>query len=102
MNLSTSEINLKDVCIVKSTGVAHEFLMFQAIEMSDSGMGLYVFQAYQEAKRRLEMEAEERKKAIPDIRKQSRREYLTKRGRDKLDDLDAEVQDEEFLFGETR
>ena len=48
------------------------------------------------------MEAEDRKKAIPDIRKQSRREYLSKRGRDKLDDLDAEVQDEEFLFGETQ
>lgn len=63
---------------------------------------LCVFQAYEEAKRRLQMEAEDRKKAVPDIRKQSRREYLSKRGRDKLDDLDAEVQDEEFLFGETQ
>ena len=61
-----------------------------------------MFQAYEEAKRRLQMEAEDRKKAVPDIRKQSRREYLSKRGRDKLDDLDAEVQDEEFLFGETQ
>ncbi|XP_070177312.1 pre-mRNA-splicing factor ATP-dependent RNA helicase DHX16-like isoform X2 [Littorina saxatilis] len=55
--------------------------------------------AYEEAKRRLEMEAEDRKKAVPDIRKRSRRDYLAKRGQDKLDDLDAEVQDEEFLFG---
>ena len=66
------------------------------------GICLCVFQAYEEAKRRLQMEAEDRKKAVPDIRKQSRREYLSKRGRDKLDDLDAEVQDEEFLFGETQ
>ena len=59
-------------------------------------------QAYEEARRRLEMEAEDRKKTVPDLRKQSRRDYLKKRGADKLDDLDAEVQDEEFLFGDTK
>ncbi|XP_076455055.1 pre-mRNA-splicing factor ATP-dependent RNA helicase DHX16-like [Babylonia areolata] len=58
--------------------------------------------AYEEAKRRLEMEAEDRKKTIPDLRKKSRREYMKKRGADKLDDLEAEIQDEEFLFGGER
>lgn len=55
--------------------------------------------AYEEAKRRLQLESEDKKKIIPELRKKSRREYLGKRGHDKLDDLEAEVQDEEYLFG---
>eukprot|EP00105_Crassostrea_gigas_P023497 XP_011443346.1 PREDICTED: putative pre-mRNA-splicing factor ATP-dependent RNA helicase DHX16 [Crassostrea gigas] len=57
--------------------------------------------AYEEARKRLEMEAEDRKKIIPELRKKSRRDYLKKRNVDKLDDLEAELMDEEYLFGDT-
>ena len=59
-------------------------------------------QSYEEAKRRLELAAEDRKRTIPDLRKQSRRQYLVKRGKDKLEDLEAEIQDEHFMFGDTK
>ncbi|KAL0174808.1 hypothetical protein M9458_030776, partial [Cirrhinus mrigala] len=35
---------------------------------------------------------------IPELRKQSRWEYLTKREQEKIDDLEAEIKDEEYLF----
>lgn len=63
---------------------------------------VFVFiKAYEEARKRLEMEAEDRKKIIPELRKKSRRDYLKKRNVDKLDDLEAELMDEEYLFGDT-
>lgn len=37
---------------------------------------------------------------IPELRKKSRWEYLAKRERDKLEDLEAEIVDEEHLFSE--
>lgn len=37
---------------------------------------------------------------MPELRKKSRREYLAKREREKLEDLEAELADEEFLFGD--
>ena len=37
---------------------------------------------------------------IPELRKKSRREYLAKREREKLEELEAEIADEEELFGE--
>ncbi|XP_050840343.1 pre-mRNA-splicing factor ATP-dependent RNA helicase DHX16 isoform X10 [Serinus canaria] len=37
---------------------------------------------------------------IPELRKRSRREYLAKREREKLEELEQEIQDEELLFGE--
>lgn len=37
---------------------------------------------------------------VPELRKKSRREYLAKREREKLEDLEAELADEEFLFGD--
>ncbi|XP_071097598.1 pre-mRNA-splicing factor ATP-dependent RNA helicase DHX16-like [Haliotis cracherodii] len=54
--------------------------------------------AYEEAKKRLQLETEDRKRIIPDLRKQSRRDYLKKRGHDKLEDLEAEIIDDEYLF----
>ncbi|KAM4834826.1 pre-mRNA-splicing factor ATP-dependent RNA helicase DHX16 isoform 2-T2 [Thomomys bottae] len=39
-------------------------------------------------------------KKVPELRKKSRREYLAKREREKLEDLEAELADEEFLFGD--
>lgn len=56
--------------------------------------------AYEEARKRLEMEAQDRKKVVPELRKKSRRDYLKKRNVDKLEDLEAELMDEEYLFGE--
>lgn len=35
---------------------------------------------------------------LPELRKRSRREYLKKREAEKLEDLEAEIKDEEYLF----
>ncbi|XP_050406181.1 pre-mRNA-splicing factor ATP-dependent RNA helicase DHX16 isoform X1 [Patella vulgata] len=58
--------------------------------------------AYEEAKKRLQMETEDKKKIIPEIRKKSRRDYLKKRQADKLYDLEGDVADEEYLFKDVR
>lgn len=39
---------------------------------------------------------------LPELRKQSRREYLSKREQEKLEDLEAEIIDEEYLFSGNR
>ena len=65
-------------------------------------MILSFFQAYEEAKKRLQMESEDRKRIIPEIRKKSRQQYLKKRQDDKLQDLEAELEDEEYLFGDSK
>ncbi|CAI9621573.1 unnamed protein product [Staurois parvus] len=44
------------------------------------------------------MAEEDRKKMVPELRKKSRRDYLVKREKDKLEDLEAEIVDEEYLF----
>lgn len=56
--------------------------------------------AYEEAQKRLKMAEEDRKAMVPELRKKSRREYLAKREREKLEDLEAELADEEVLFGD--
>ncbi|KAM7026324.1 pre-mRNA-splicing factor ATP-dependent RNA helicase DHX16 [Acridotheres tristis] len=56
--------------------------------------------AYEEAQKRLKMAEEDQKALIPELRKRSRREYLAKREREKLEELELEIQDEELLFGE--
>ncbi|TRZ09063.1 hypothetical protein HGM15179_018038 [Zosterops borbonicus] len=56
--------------------------------------------AYEEAQKRLKIAEEDQKAMIPELRKRSRREYLAKREREKLEELELEIQDEEFLFGE--
>lgn len=35
---------------------------------------------------------------LPELRKRSRRDYLKKREAEKLEDLEAEIKDEEYLF----
>ena len=59
-------------------------------------------QAYEEAAKRLQLEREGRQNIIPDLRKKSRRDYYKKRNKDKLDDLEAEIIDEEYLFGDMK
>lgn len=56
--------------------------------------------AYEEAQKRLKMAEEDQKAMVPELRKKSRREYLAKREREKLEDLEAELADEEYLFGD--
>ncbi|XP_031950303.1 pre-mRNA-splicing factor ATP-dependent RNA helicase DHX16 isoform X1 [Corvus moneduloides] len=56
--------------------------------------------AYEEAQKRLKIAEEDQKAMIPELRKRSRREYLAKREREKLEELELEIQDEELLFGE--
>ncbi|XP_068034540.1 LOW QUALITY PROTEIN: pre-mRNA-splicing factor ATP-dependent RNA helicase DHX16-like [Anomalospiza imberbis] len=56
--------------------------------------------AYEEAQKRLKVAEEDQKAMIPELRKRSRREYLAKREREKLEELEQEIQDEELLFGE--
>ncbi|XP_069739318.1 pre-mRNA-splicing factor ATP-dependent RNA helicase DHX16-like, partial [Phaenicophaeus curvirostris] len=56
--------------------------------------------AYEEAQKRLKIAEEDQKSMVPELRKKSRREYLAKREREKLEELEAEIADEELLFGE--
>ncbi|CAM9107743.1 unnamed protein product [Bubo scandiacus] len=56
--------------------------------------------AYEEAQKRLKIAEEDQKTMVPELRKKSRREYLAKREREKLEELEAEIADEEYLFGE--
>ncbi|KAL5467168.1 hypothetical protein EMCRGX_G031360 [Ephydatia muelleri] len=58
--------------------------------------------AYEEAKKKLQMDDEDRKKMIPELRKQSRREYLVKRRVDKLEELRDDIADEEFLYSDIK
>jgi len=58
--------------------------------------------AYEEAAKRLAQEAEDREKMLPDLRKESRRTYLAKRKVDKLEELELDVMDDEFLYDETQ
>lgn len=52
--------------------------------------------------KRLKMESEDRKRIIPELRKKSRRDYLKKRQDDKLQDLELEIQDEKYLFSDSK
>ncbi|XP_043940421.1 pre-mRNA-splicing factor ATP-dependent RNA helicase DHX16 [Protopterus annectens] len=56
--------------------------------------------AYEEAQKRLKLAEEDHKKMVPELRKKSRRDYLTKREQEKLEDLEAEIVDDEYLFSE--
>ncbi|XP_056396581.1 pre-mRNA-splicing factor ATP-dependent RNA helicase DHX16 [Hyla sarda] len=58
--------------------------------------------AYEEAQKRLKLAEEDRKQMIPELRKKSRRDYLGKREKEKLEDLEAEIADEEYFFADSR
>ena len=57
--------------------------------------------AFEAAAKRLAQEKEDREKMIPELRKQSRRQYLVKRKEDKIAELEADIIDDEYLFNET-
>ncbi|XP_060937300.1 pre-mRNA-splicing factor ATP-dependent RNA helicase DHX16 [Limanda limanda] len=54
--------------------------------------------AYEEAQKRLKMAEEDQNQMLPELRKQSRWDYLKKRESEKLEDLEAEIIDDEYLF----
>ncbi|XP_070822733.1 pre-mRNA-splicing factor ATP-dependent RNA helicase DHX16 [Chaetodon trifascialis] len=54
--------------------------------------------AYEEAQKRLKMAEDDQKNMLPELRKRSRWEYLKKREAEKLEDLEAEIKDDEYLF----
>ncbi|XP_059194859.1 pre-mRNA-splicing factor ATP-dependent RNA helicase DHX16 [Centropristis striata] len=54
--------------------------------------------AYEEAQKRLKMADDGQKSMLPELRKRSRWEYLKKREAEKLEDLEAEIKDDEYLF----
>ena len=56
--------------------------------------------SYEEAAKRLKLEAEDRKKIVPKLRVESRRMYLEKRKDDKLALLEGDIADEEYLFND--
>lgn len=56
--------------------------------------------AYEEAAKRMKIEAEDRDKMVPTLRIQSRRKYLEKRKDDKVAELEADIVDDEYLFDE--
>jgi pre-mRNA-splicing factor ATP-dependent RNA helicase DHX16 len=56
--------------------------------------------AYEEAAKRLKLENEDKGKALEKLRLQSRRQYLAKRKEDKVAELEADILDDEYLFGE--
>ena len=45
------------------------------------------------------METGDQKKVVPELRKKSRRDYLKKRQVDKLEEIEGDIIDEEYLFG---
>lgn len=57
--------------------------------------------SYEEAVKRLKLEAEDREKILPKLRVQSRRKYLEKRKDDKVVELEADIVDDEYLFDES-
>lgn len=59
-------------------------------------------QMLEEAAKRLKLEKEDRKKVIPKLREESRQVYLQRREEDKLAELEQEVQDEEYLWSDTK
>lgn len=56
--------------------------------------------AYEEAAKRLKIDAEMQDKLIPRLRVESRRKYLEKRKEDKVQELEADIIDDEYLFNE--
>jgi hypothetical protein len=54
--------------------------------------------SYEEAAKRLKLEAMDREDMVPSLRKESRRQYLAKRKEDKVQELEADIMDDEYLF----
>ncbi|XP_070509212.1 pre-mRNA-splicing factor ATP-dependent RNA helicase DHX16 [Chironomus tepperi] len=58
--------------------------------------------AFEEAAKRAKLDAQDRDSLVPKLREQSRRDYLKKRKDDKVDELEADILDDEYLFEESQ
>ena len=54
--------------------------------------------SYEEAAKRIKLEQGNLQKIVPHLRVESRRKYLEKRKDDKMAELEADIQDDEYLF----
>jgi len=57
---------------------------------------------FEEAAKRLQQEQADKEKMIPELRIKSRRDYLVKRKEDKLQELELDIMDDDFLFDESQ
>ena len=58
--------------------------------------------AAEEAMKRLHMESSNKEIDFANLRKISRREYMGKRQKDKIEDLEMELEDEKYIFGDVK
>ena len=58
--------------------------------------------AAEEALKRLNMESSNKEINFDNLRKISRREYMVKRQKDKFEDLEMELEDEKYIFGDSK
>lgn len=64
------------------------------------GLGSAAKQRLEEAKRKAELSKAERKKLIPELRREAREKYVNDRSKRKVDDLEDEIREEEDFFQE--
>ena len=57
---------------------------------------------FEEAAKRLQQEQADKEKMIPELRIKSRRDYLVKRKEDKLQELELDIMDDDFLFDDSQ
>ena len=67
--------------------------------LQGGSFAFFASQAFEEAQKRLKMET---KNMVPDLRKKSRRDYLKKRQVDKLEEIEGDILDEEYLFSDQK
>ena len=65
--------------------------------MSDKKQSSYK-KDYKDAKQRLDSEMEEKKRQLPELRKQARHKYAIDRRKRKIDELEDDIQDAEYLY----
>ena len=58
--------------------------------------------SFAEAAKRLKLETDDRKKIVPKLRLESRRQYLAKRKDDQLALLEGDIRDDEYLFSDVK
>ena len=69
-----------------------------SLSYSKSNGFQHCFLGFAEAAKRLQLEELDRKNIIPKLRIDSRRKYLEKRKDEKVEELEADIRDDEYLF----
>lgn len=101
---SSEELDVEEECRLKDLKERDEFA--ERLKKRDEGRTRKVMEstsnrkAIEEAAKRLKLESEDREKILPQLRIQSRRQYLEKRKEDKVAELEADILDDEYLFEE--